>query len=381
MPRPTVVPTRRTAPPPGTPKAAPGTRPTLLLTGGSGVLGRALIDELSDDFDLLCLCRNRPLHDPRVREIKGDLLAPRLGLSPLAWYELALEVDVVLHSAAETNWRTPPETIVRTNTLGTEAVIDLAARADAPLYLVSTAFVASVPSEEDRRRFPGAAAYLASKIRAEQMFRESGLPGAIVRPSVVMGDSVTGRIAGQQGLTKTIGSMVLGQVPVLPGAPDARVDMVPQDYVSRAIGELVRGGVGSGEYWLTAGDQAILLSEIADTCAEFAVRRGLPRPSRPRLIPVEAVHRLLLPMLEGTSLPASVRQRFQHYAELLLVFQRELPLDSSLGEPGCGTRPTHADIRAALFRNLDSWAEDRAGVLNRHRARPTSTTAPTEVAS
>ncbi|HET9380244.1 MAG TPA: SDR family oxidoreductase, partial [Streptomyces sp.] len=200
--------------------------------------------------------------------------------------------------------------------------------------------------------------------------RESGLPGTIVRPSVVMGHSVTGRIAGQQGLTKTIGSMVLGQVPVLPGAPDARVDMVPQDYVTRAVGELVRGGAGSGEYWLTAGDQAIRLSEIADICAEFAVRRGLPRPSRPRLIPVEAVHRLLLPMLEGTSLPASVRQRFQHYAELLLVFQRELPLDSSLGEPGCGTRPGRADIHTALLRNLESWAEDRSGVLNRHRVRP-----------
>ncbi|MFG2681059.1 SDR family oxidoreductase [Streptomyces sp. NPDC048392] len=372
-PRPTVLP----APPRPTVRE----RPTLLLTGGSGVLGRALIDELAPDYDLLCVRRTRPLHDPRVREIEGDLLAPRLGLGAGAgaWYELALRVDVVLHSAAQTNWRTPPEEIVRTNTVGVETMLDLAARADAPLYLVSTAFVANTPSEEDRERFPGAAAYLSSKISAEQLMRESGVPGAIVRPSVVMGHSATGHIAGQQGLTKTIGAMVLGQVPVLPGAPEARVDMIPQDYVTRAVGALIRGGVGSGEYWLTAGSQAPALSEIADTCAEFAVRHGLPRPLRPRLIPVEAVHRLLLPMLESTSLPASVRQRFRHYAELLLVFQRELPFDSSLGTPHCGTRVTHADIRAALVRNLESWAADRSGVLGRHRA-PAAVASATEVA-
>ncbi|MYS56661.1 NAD-dependent epimerase/dehydratase family protein, partial [Streptomyces sp. SID6013] len=133
--RPTALPTPH--------RATVRERPTLLLTGGSGVLGRALIDELAPDYDLLCLRRSRPLHDPRVRELEGDLLAPRLGLSPGAWYELALRVDVVLHSAAQTNWRTPPEEIMRTNTLGAETLIDLAARADAPFYLVSTAFVAN----------------------------------------------------------------------------------------------------------------------------------------------------------------------------------------------------------------------------------------------
>jgi nucleoside-diphosphate-sugar epimerase len=363
-----------------TPGPAPRDRPTVLLTGGSGVLGRALIDELHTDFDLICLRRNRALRDPRVRELKGDLLAPRLGLSALEWHQLALEVDVVLHSAAETNWRTRPEDIVRTNTLGTETMLDLAARADAPMYLVSTAFVVNTPTTEDEERFPGASAYLVSKAAAEQLWRDADLPGALIRPSVVMGDSATGRIADEQGLTKAIGSMVLGQVPVLPGAPDARVDMVPQDYVTQAVGDLIRGGVGNGEYWLTAGKEAILLREVADVCAEFAVRHGLPEPVRPRLIPVEAVHRLLLPMLEGTALPGSMRRRLRYYAELLLVFQSELPFDSSLGEPHCGVRPSHDDIRAALVRNLESWAEGQAGVLNRLRSRPI-TTMPTEAAS
>ncbi|MFG3249931.1 SDR family oxidoreductase [Streptomyces sp. NPDC048187] len=359
-------------------RTGPRDRPSLLLTGGSGVLGRALIDELSADFDLLCLRRDTPLRDPRVRELQGDLGAPRLGLSPLAWHELALEVDVVLHAAAETDWRTPPQDITRTDLRGADNMLDLAARADAPLYLVSTAFVAHTPTEEERRCFPGAAACLDSRARAEQMTREAGVPGAIVRPSVVLGDSVSGRTTGQQGLTETIGSMVLGQAPVLPGTPGSRIDMVPQDYVSRAIGDLVRGGVADGEYWLTAGKEAIGLREFADVCADVAVRHGLPRPRRPRFVPVDAVHRLLLPMLAGTSLPASLRRRLEYCAELLPVFQRELPFDTSLGERDCGTRLTRTDLRAALVRNAESWAADRAGLLTRNR---TAAAAALEVAS
>ncbi|AEW97959.1 MULTISPECIES: SDR family oxidoreductase [Streptomycetaceae] len=351
------------------PHPAPGRRrPTLLLTGGSGVLGRALIDELVRDFDLVCLRHHRPLADPRVREVGADLVAPGLGLTARERYQLATEVDVVLHSAAQTNWRTPPEDIWHTNTQGTAGLLELAARADAPFYYMSTAFVASELGQEDRERFPGAAAYLASKTAAEQMVRDSGQPGAILRPSVVMGDSGTGRIAGQQGLTKALGAIVLGQVPVLPGAPEARVDMVPQDFVARATGDLVRAGVTGGEYWLTAGKEAPLLREVVEVCQEFAVDNGLPKPPSPRLIPVEAVHRLLLPMLEGTALPETMRKRFRYYAELLLVFQRELPFDSSMGVDGIGRRPSHAAIRAALRRNVDSWAEGRPGLLDRRVA-------------
>jgi hypothetical protein len=91
------------------------------------------------------------------------------------------------------------------------------------------------------------------------------------------------------------------------------------------------------------------------------------------------VHRLLLPMLEGTALPGSMHQRFRYYAELLLVFQRELPFDTSLGEPGCGVRPTRAEIRAALDRNLRSWADTRP-VPRRRRHQAVGPT-PTEVAS
>lgn len=343
-------------------KEAPPDRPTVLLTGGSGVLGRALIDELADDHRLVCLRHRTPLDDPRVEEVHADLLRPGLGTAERD--RLAARVDAVVHSAAATNWRAAPEAIRHANLDGTRAVLDLAERAGAPVHHISTAFVANPLAPEEQERFPGAAAYLASKAEAEQVVRKAAVPGVILRPSVVMGDSATGRIAGAQGLTRALGAIVKGQVPVLPGAPGARIDMVPQDVVARAVGDLLRSGVTHGEYWLTAGPEALLQREVVDTCLEFAARYG-PRPQPPRLLPLESVHRLLLPLIEGPAFPESLRRRFRTYAELLLVFQRALPFDSSLGGPHCGPTVTRAGLREALLRNLAAWAAGPGGLRQR----------------
>ncbi|WEO99871.1 SDR family oxidoreductase [Streptomyces sp. FXJ1.172] len=353
-------------------------RPTLLLTGATGVLGQALVEEFCGDYDVLCLRHRTPLDDPRVREVTADLQAPGLGLSAAQQLELAAEADVVVHSAAATNWRAAPADIWRTNLDGTLSMLDLAARADAPFFYMSTAFVANPLAAEEQGRFPGAAAYLASKTAAEDAVRSAPAPGVVLRPSVVMGDSTTGRIARVQGLTRALGGIVKGHVPVLPGSAGTRIDMVPQDVVARAVGDLVRAGVAEGVYWLTAGSAAILQREVVDVCLEFAERHG-ERPHPPRLIPLEAVHRLLLPLLEGPSFPESVRRRLQDYAELLLVFQRELPFESHLGTPHCGTAPTRAAIRSALERNVECWAAGRGGLRQLRRLQTAS--APAELAS
>ncbi|MDT0380546.1 SDR family oxidoreductase [Streptomyces sp. DSM 42041] len=347
-------------------------RPTVLLTGAAGVLGRALLEELLVDHDVVCMRHRTPLGDPRVREVKGNLLEPRLGMTRAERFTLASEVDLVVHSAAATSWQLSPENIHRTNVQGTEAVIDIAERAEAPVYYMSTAFVANPLSAADRERFPGAAAYLASKTEAERRLRDARVPGVILRPSVVMGDSCTGQIAGAQGLTTALAAIVLGQVPVVPGAPGTRIDCVPQDYLARATVDLMRSGVTEGEFWLTAGKRALVLHDIVRTCADFAEHLGLPRPTPPRLLPVESVHRLLMPLLDGTALPARTRKQFRNYAELLLVFQRALPFETDLGR-SCGTEVTEGVLQDALLRNLESWADDRSGMISRIRRQSRST--------
>jgi len=44
---------------------APGARPTVLLTGASGVVGRALLRRLGD-LDVVCLVHRSPVSGPNV---------------------------------------------------------------------------------------------------------------------------------------------------------------------------------------------------------------------------------------------------------------------------------------------------------------------------
>jgi len=82
---------------------------TLLLTGGSGVVGRALIDELAHDFEIVCLRNRRPIADPRLAgEFAGRLDHPTLGLAADEYRRLAHRVDAIVHSAAVTNWKEAP---------------------------------------------------------------------------------------------------------------------------------------------------------------------------------------------------------------------------------------------------------------------------------
>jgi nucleoside-diphosphate-sugar epimerase len=333
---------------------------TILLTGGSGVLGRALVDELVEDFDLICVRHRKPIADLRVGTVVGDLSRADLGLPPADLDRLLRRVDVVLHSAANTSWRASREEIFATNVGGTTTMLGLAERAQAPIYFMSTAFVARAGQTGAEERFGGAAAYLASKIEAEQLLRDSGLPGAILRPSVVIGDSRDGRMSSFQGFSKAAAAVVQGTVPVVPADPGSLIDAVPQDLVARATAALIRERVSTGEFWLTAGEDALVLRDLVETCLDFAAELGLS-PDRPRLVPIEMVDRLLLPLLEG-AIPPVLRRRFREYAELLLLFQSATPMESSLPELGFAVQTRRPALTLALRRTLEYWAA-RQGLL------------------
>lgn len=328
-------------------------RPTILLTGASGVLGRALIDELSADVDLVCLRHRTPIADPRVSELAGSLAAPHLGLTARDHHDLVRRVDVVVHSAAETSWKAAPEQIRETNVTSTRAVLGFAARAQAPLYFVSTAFVAN-PPRSTGDRFASALGYIESKVEAEQLTRESEVPTVIVRPSIVVGDSRDGRMAAFQGLHRISGMIARGMVPLIACEPDALIDIVPQDVVAAAMGRLLRQGVRQGEFWLTSGTHAVTADDITSVSLDLGRRIGL-NPTAPRFIPAEAVDRLLVPLLEDAISP-ELRRMFAELLESTWLFQMPKALPSSLVELGFGDRMTRSRLRHTLELSMDHWA-------------------------
>src|SRR5438105_12592612 len=110
-------------------------RRTVLLTGASGVVGRALLRRLRD-FDVVCLVHRSPVSGPNVTTVSGDVAEPMFGLAKGAYAELAARVDAVIHCAAVTDFNRTDGSLEATNIAGTKHVAAFAATAGAVLYHV-----------------------------------------------------------------------------------------------------------------------------------------------------------------------------------------------------------------------------------------------------
>ncbi len=343
-------------------------RPAILLTGASGVLGSVIAAELAPVADLTCLTRRRPVALTSARSVAGDLGLPLLGLTPTAHGELARRVDIVLHCGARTAFSTDGDASDQVNRDGTARILDLAAAAGAAVVHVSTAFVdraaeftpgpAEVRPEALRVRSPEF--YLRSKIAAEQAVVSSGLPYAIVRPSVLIGDSVTGAITQFQGWHQMCAGIISGQLPFLPADGAALADFVPVDRAARAVTALTlalaEGRLENGSaWWLTAGPAALSITATIDACLEIAADRGLS-PDRPRTLPREMVERLVLPAFGQSAPPRLLRQMLEGMELMRLFgsehcFPRRWPTE--LGLDG----PDRAGLTAAAYTSLDFLAD------------------------
>ena len=331
---------------------APGTaRRTVLLTGASGVVGRALLPRLRD-FDVVCLVHRSPVCGPNVTTVPGDIAEPMFGLAERDYRDLAAKVDAVIHCAAVTDFNRTDGSLEATNIAGTEHVAAFAAAAKAVLYHVSTAFVHTTVDGDRGRTAIG---YAASKAAAETVVRSSGVPHVILRPSVVIGDSGTGEIAAFQGLHQVVAGLFAGIVPMIPFDPAWPIDFVPADVVADAIACVVRNQVSQGEFWLTAGEKALSLDEGFAIGVEFARGLGVP-VDMPRFVPPEMFDRLIGPVFLD-ALPDKIRRNVLRMLEFFTTYlQSGQTKPTSLDQlVALGATPL-PDQRESLRNNLQYWA-------------------------
>jgi nucleoside-diphosphate-sugar epimerase len=140
--------------------------------------------------------------------------------------------------------------------------------------------------------------YEQSKAEAERLVADAGreLAVTIYRPSHVVGESATGRIARFFGFYDFIRAAARGKLPLLLAEPEAPIDMVPVDYVCDAILGLSGTSASVGRtYHVAAGlarslgiQQLVSLVHAVQRQVQPALRVREPRIIRPRLFTRQA---------------------------------------------------------------------------------------------
>jgi nucleoside-diphosphate-sugar epimerase len=301
--------------------------PNVLVTGPTGVVGAPLLDRLPSE-SVVALSHSAEVASEGVRVVHGDVTRPRLGLSEADYADLAGRIDLVIHSAAATRFDLTREETFAVNVEGAKRVLQLAADAGARLVALSTAFVEVETGDEFGWLSPRH--YLDSKRAAEALVRESGLDWHLVRPSVVVGHSKTGKSERLQGYHFFIQALLRDQLPMIPVDVNDVLDFVPADLLADVIAEMVQGAPPWEVSWVTAGPRAWTNEHAVGQVIAAAARHG-HTVTPPRLVPLEMVERLVRPVF-FPELPKRVVRRYDQVVAMSKVVVPQHPFPSSLDD-------------------------------------------------
>ena len=305
--------------------SSPPTSGSLLLTGGTGLLGSYLIrDLLLDGCGLAVIVRRerktsaaarieaivRFWEDllgkrlPRPTVLEGDLHAPLCGLDPAAVRWVADHCTGLLHNAASLTFRGPDreQEPWRSNVGGTINVLAVAKAAGIRhFHHVSTAYVCGLRTgtvrEDDLdvgQEFGND--YERSKVEAERLVRDADHleTVTVLRPSIIVGDSRTGFTSTYHGFYVIL-RLCHTLIPHVPWGAISREalvqclgtrdedtkNLVPVDWVSAAMAHIVQTPQARGRTFHLTNPRPVPNETITLT-AEEAVRARLSEPTVPQ---------------------------------------------------------------------------------------------------
>jgi nucleoside-diphosphate-sugar epimerase len=237
---------------------------TILVTGGTGVIGRATVTELLKRGHRVRLLSRGAAedadswHDDRVEAHPGDVGDPALV------HGAATGCDVVIHIAGIVDESGSELTFERINVGGTRNILAEASRAGVRRVI----FISSIGAER------GSSDYHRSKLAGEQLVQRFGGQWTIIRTGAVIGPG-----------DETV-SVLLRMVRILPAVPviddgDQPFQPVWHEDVAWSIAECVGRDDVAGRILRIAGDDVITVNETLDLFSSVTDRDPVrvPLPS------------------------------------------------------------------------------------------------------
>ena len=267
-----------------------------LVTGATGFIGRHLVELLLEREGTIYVLvregskgrleelRNRwGVDDGRVVGIVGDLSQPGLGVSDEDVARLSGDVEHLFHLAAIYDMTADGDSQRLANVEGTRHMVELAEAIEAGhVHMISSIAAAGLyrgtwredmfDEAENLDNHP----YFRTKHDSERVVREEcSRPWRVYRPGIVVGDSETGEMDKVDGpyyffkLIRRMRGAVPQWMPML-GVEGGEINLVPVDYVARAIDHIAHAEGLDGKAFHLTDPKPLSAGEVIDVFARAA---------------------------------------------------------------------------------------------------------------
>jgi uncharacterized protein YbjT (DUF2867 family) len=230
---------------------------TVLVTGGTGHLGRDLVARLKGSYRVRVLARS-PGSDPDVEWVRGDLATGEGIADAMAGSQTVIHA-ATLSPAARRGYFVPKDlwsSPVDVDRDGTARLLEGAATAGVG-HIIQVSIVGI-----DKSRLP----YLRRKLEAEKLVDSSPIPWSIARATQFhwLQDRLLGRMA---------------RLPIVPLPENLQIEPVDTTDFADYLVQCVRNGPG-GRLADFGGPEVLTFAEAVDQWRQFRVRRlrTLPFP-------------------------------------------------------------------------------------------------------